>query len=375
MDYLGTLKNAFDFTKEKAKQGYDIFLAKITSRESQKVMVSSVVLGSTIAVLLISSIFIYILIYIISMPVVSKQVPIYLDYSGNPLGSLDLTTQTDIYGLLMKPNQRYNLAVDLTVPETDYNLMLGNFMVTMELTGKHNQTLVKSTRPAHVFYKSQQLRLLSTFYNSFSLLTGRALESQSIRVDLIENFQELSSNPVRFAHVEISTPLQTYASHLVINTHFQGLAYFMHHWWLTTAVFFITSIMVSEILIASYVWNIILAYYEKMVYPPQIEQSNETLSENVTATALEEDIEDTVEQSNISYSEYRPHSTGNFSYPYKTDIQQKRETVFLSKRPDDQIVPEEADTPDTFSIGTGVSIQEEFEMDGLLEEEDKMILE
>ncbi|KAJ3260442.1 Berardinelli-Seip congenital lipodystrophy 2 (seipin) [Boothiomyces macroporosus] len=344
MDYLGTLKSAFDFTKEKAIQGYEIFLAKVTSRESQKVMVSSVVLGSTIAVLLISSIFIYILIYIISMPVVSKQVPIYLDYTG------------------------YNLAVDLTVPETDYNLMLGNFMVTMELTGKHNQSLVKSTRP--------QLRLLSTFYNSFSLLTGRALESQNIRVDLIENFQELSSNPVRFAHVEISTPIQTYASHLVINTHFQGLAYFMHHWWLTTAVFFITSIMLSEILVASYIWNIILAYYEKMVYPPQIEQSNETLSENVTATALEEEIEDTVErQSNISYSEYRPHSTGNFSYPYKSDVQQKRETVFLAKRPEDQLVPEEADTPDTFSIGTGVSIQEEFEMDGLLDEEDKMILE
>ncbi|KAJ3274233.1 hypothetical protein HDV01_003306 [Terramyces sp. JEL0728] len=375
MDYLETVKNAFDFTKEKAKQGYEIFLAKITSRESQKVMVSSVVLGSTVAVLLISSIFFYILIYIISMPVVSKQVPIYLDYNGTPSGTLDLTTQTEIYGLLMKPNQRYNIAVDLTVPETDYNLNLGNFMVTMQLTGKHNQTLIQSTRPAHVYYKSLQLRLLSTVYNSFSLLTGRSLESQNIRVDLIENFQEISSNPVRFAHLELSTAVQTYATHLVINTHFQGLAYFMHHWWLTTAVFFITSIMVSEILVASYIWNIILAYYEKMVYPPQIENSNDTLSENRTATALEE-IENTAErQSNTSYSEYRPHSTGNFSYPYKTENQQKRETVFLPSRPDDQIVPGEPDTQDSFSIGTGVSIQEEFEMDGLLDQEDKMILE
>ncbi|KAJ3306301.1 hypothetical protein HDV03_000224 [Kappamyces sp. JEL0829] len=259
-------QNTFNWARTKITSTVLQVVASLTSRETQQMAVSSVVFTSTVVALLVSSILIYVVFYFLSMPTVSKNVPCYLDYSlrdgaSLPTAHLDLNQAFDEYqGLIMKPTQRYNLGLELVVPDTENNFAIGNFMVSMELVGKNNKTLTTVSRPAHLKYKSPFLRYLSTAFSCLSLVLDRSLESSTVAVPLVKNHLESSTNPVRFVRISLgNAKLETYSSYLLVDTHFQGLAYFMHHWWLSTALFFISNIMLVEILIASYVWNLITA--------------------------------------------------------------------------------------------------------------------
>jgi hypothetical protein len=100
-------------------------------------------------------------------------------------------------------------------------------------------------------------------YNSFSLLTNRALESQTLFIPLVQNYEEKASQSVQEIRLEIHQPnLETYDTKIKFETEFQGLAYFMYHWWFSTAVFFITNIMLMEVLLISYLWNVLLSTFQ-----------------------------------------------------------------------------------------------------------------
>jgi hypothetical protein len=261
MSILENFQDTFHYTTQKTKSGLKTAFDRITSEHTQKMALSSMVFGSALSILLFSSIFIYLVIYFTSMPIVERVETVYLDYSSNvPTAILDLSLQQNL-PILMKANQRYTLGLVLQVPDSDTNLSLGNFMVSMELIGKIN-SLVKTRRPIHLKYKSPLLRYMTTIYNSFSLLTDRSTESQTLFVPLIQNYKEKASQPVRQIKVEIHQPLlETYQTKIKFETQFQGLAYFMYHWWLSTALFFITNIMLVEILLASYIWNVMLSIF------------------------------------------------------------------------------------------------------------------
>ncbi len=221
--------------------------------------VSSVVFTSAMAALVLSSILIYVVFYFLSIPIVRTSVPCFLEYGLQtyPTAQLDINSLDYQY---LKSLQRYNLGLELVVPDSESNLQLGNFMITMELLGKKNQTLAKVSRPAHLKYQSPFLRMMKTGFYSVSLILDRALESSSISIPLIENYMESTKDQVKYIKIVLgNSKVETYESFILIETHFQGLAYFMHHWWISTALFFISNIMLAEILIASYVWNVVSA--------------------------------------------------------------------------------------------------------------------
>lgn len=147
MSAFDRVKSGIKYGIESLGRGSTIIFHQATSEHTQKMALSSMVFGTALIVLLITAILVYSLIYLISMPIVMTNVPVYLDYSQNlPSATLDVSTSS-MYGLVMKPGQRYNLAVELEVPESEVNLNLGNFMVSMELLTKHNISMAKSTRP------------------------------------------------------------------------------------------------------------------------------------------------------------------------------------------------------------------------------------
>lgn len=64
--------------------------------------------------------------------------------------------------------------------------------------------------------------------------------------------------PIDNIMVTLSTHhLQTYSSHIEIVTHFQGLTYFMYHWYFTTAAFFTSIITMVLSLILTYIYSLI----------------------------------------------------------------------------------------------------------------------
>ena len=136
-------------------------------------------------------------------------------------------------------------------------------MVTLELLNSKNNTLAFVSKPAHLIYKSPLLRSITTLVYSPALLFGSLQESSRLSLNLLSNYIEKSSESIQYAKVTLGNPLiQTYSSFILIETHFQGLAYFMHHWWLSTAFFFISNIMLVEILLVSLFWTVATAKEE-----------------------------------------------------------------------------------------------------------------
>jgi hypothetical protein len=65
---------------------------------------------------------------------------------------------------------------------------------------------------------------MKTAWKAVPLVLDWSKEDQIIKLPLIENYVEDSSNPVARAFVEISTPdLQVYRSTIHIDAHFHGL--------------------------------------------------------------------------------------------------------------------------------------------------------
>lgn len=113
----------------------------------------------------------------------------------------------------------------------------------------------------HLPYKSPLLRTLSTLLFSPFLLLGSSRETSTATLHLLLNFLEKgasSADAIRFARITLGNAMvQTYSASLLIETHFQGLAYFMHKWWLTTAIVSILNIMLVEIVFVSLVWTLL----------------------------------------------------------------------------------------------------------------------
>jgi hypothetical protein len=112
---------------------------------------------------------------------VSWEIPLYLQY-GNGI-------PPHAYTALPKLNvhQRYDISVDLLVPFTNSNLLLGNFMTGLTLSTSSNKTLAHVRRPA--------ITLPTTSFFFFKS------ESAHLKVPMLESFEAGSSS--LFARVEI----------------------------------------------------------------------------------------------------------------------------------------------------------------------------
>uniref|UniRef100_A0A7N0ZRN8 Seipin n=1 Tax=Kalanchoe fedtschenkoi TaxID=63787 RepID=A0A7N0ZRN8_KALFE len=88
-------------------------------------------------------------------------------------------------GLRMIPQGRkVQVGVTLTLPESDYNRVLGMFQVQFEALSANGETLAAMSRPCTVQYKSVPLRLVLTLLEMVPLVTGYRLESQTRHVKM-----------------------------------------------------------------------------------------------------------------------------------------------------------------------------------------------
>ncbi|XP_062199079.1 seipin-2-like [Phragmites australis] len=85
---------------------------------------------------------------------------------------------------LVPPNQRMQLEVSLTLPESDYNRRLGVFQVKAEFLSADGQVISTSSQPCMLKFKSVHMHFIETFLRSVSLLSGYSSESQVIRLKM-----------------------------------------------------------------------------------------------------------------------------------------------------------------------------------------------
>lgn len=228
------------------------FYQLLTSAKSQKVAFSSLLFSTTLGLLLVVAIGVYSLFYIITMPSIFLSQPLHLEYNSTTIQSLNYIKLQ--YG-------KYNFNLKLATPDTLQNFNLGNFMINCQL--RNDKTLIKSiTKSAHLKYKSSLHRTLSTLANILFLLLDLKLEQSIQTINLFDSNVDKSFSSLYSLQCFIDNPkLETYSSFLLISTLYEGLPYFMYHWFITTSLFFISIIMFTEIIILTFIYNRYSKYF------------------------------------------------------------------------------------------------------------------
>lgn len=117
------------------------------------------------------------------------RLEIFLVHDANRIAtSVNLSIpMQDSQFYFIKERERFDLLLDLHVPESSNNMESGNFMVDFKLISKNVKV---SKRPGMLLYKSMLLKTFETFYKIIWLLPGLSTESQFVRVKLMENLYQ-----------------------------------------------------------------------------------------------------------------------------------------------------------------------------------------
>lgn len=140
----------------------------------------------------------------------------------------------------------------------------------------------------HLVYKSKYLRIVETTLKLMFLLFGKSVESQLLETNIMDNYYEDGNNPLQQIIISFNKPIETYSSSILLAAHFRGLAWFMFHWRWTTGALFVVNIMLVEVLLASYVWDVIKSFYVEEIDLDDQDSDNEnkTVTEHVDSSSF-----------------------------------------------------------------------------------------
>ncbi|CAL9760829.1 unnamed protein product [Musa acuminata subsp. burmannicoides] len=97
---------------------------------------------------------------------------------GCLVSSKEFSIVTHEFRRLAPPNQKLQLTISLTLPESDYNRNLGVFQVRVELLTINGNITSSSRQPCILRFKSSHIRFVETFLKSMFLLAGYSSETQ-----------------------------------------------------------------------------------------------------------------------------------------------------------------------------------------------------
>ncbi|CAN7137606.1 unnamed protein product [Brassica rapa subsp. narinosa] len=82
------------------------------------------------------------------------------------------------------PNQRTEVSVSMTLPESEYNRNLGMFQVRVEFLSENGEVLATSRRPCMLRFRTEPVRLVQTFLKIAPLVSGYVSETQTLKLKL-----------------------------------------------------------------------------------------------------------------------------------------------------------------------------------------------
>lgn len=195
--------------------------------------------------ILSTSVFIYITIYNIYVPVVQHTRPVHLQFDttcqencSNPYAIVHFNDVRSSFFLAR--GQSYRFVIALEMPESDVNWEQGMFMIRLRLIESQGKTLYDISRPAILKYKTLLTRLLNALVYSPLHITNYKNEMQTMNVQLIDNYIEGARfyfNKMDRALVEIlARDVQIYSASLHVLANLSGLSYYMYHWPISSAL-------------------------------------------------------------------------------------------------------------------------------------------
>ncbi|RLN70114.1 hypothetical protein BBJ28_00005872 [Nothophytophthora sp. Chile5] len=150
---------------------------------------------------------------------------------------------------VLLPGVKYDVIVDLTVPESRMNAEVGVFMVTTTLRSPKGKYRASSARPVTLHDLPAPVRWLRLGAWLVPYALGFSEPAQSLRVLAINGYEERKEHPLTQVDIELNTPkLQVYSAKLTIIAQLTGVRYLMYHWSVPTAILVILNIVFIEAL-------------------------------------------------------------------------------------------------------------------------------
>lgn len=98
------------------------------------------------------------------------------------MNSLENIEKGRLGSRVIQPDHKLQVIVSLTLPESEYNRNLGMFQVRVDFISAEGRTFASSRHPCMLKFKSEPIRLLTTFLKVAPLITGYISESQTVDV-------------------------------------------------------------------------------------------------------------------------------------------------------------------------------------------------
>ncbi|XP_022610043.1 seipin-like [Seriola dumerili] len=221
-------------------------VAAVTLLKARRTLFQAGILFCVLGLLLWVSIFLYGSFYYSYMPTVSFSTPVHFYYSSDcdvseqvlcSFPKANISFMKNERDQVMAYGQPYRISLELEMPESPVNEMLGMFMVKMSSYTKGGKTVSSVGRSTMLHYRSSLLQTLGTLLFSPLLLSGMAEQKQLIQVELFSEYKTNAYQPTVGAVIEIqSKRVQIYSSQLRIHAYFTGIRYVLYTFPLTSAV-------------------------------------------------------------------------------------------------------------------------------------------
>jgi hypothetical protein len=230
--------------------------------------------AAVVAALLGSAAVLYALFYYLVIPSRFHEQAVFLDYGHHaslsrsgladmtlPRAVLNLQTPTHQWQAselvdappqtptVLVPGVKYDVIVELDMPESRVNMDVGMFMLSTELRTQNHALLASSVRAAIVRDSHTLVRWMRVAFWAVPYALGFSDPTQKVTVLAINGFTESKQNPTTEVVVRLNNPeLQVYAAKLTIIAQLTGFRYLMYHWSVPTAILVILNIAFVEAL-------------------------------------------------------------------------------------------------------------------------------
>lgn len=192
-----------------------------------------------------TSIFTYISIYSIYVPIVQQTRPVYFQFDSkcktdcnHPFATVDFHDVRSKFHLAR--GQAYKFNLELAMPESDINMNQGIFMIRLKLIESQGKILYDISRPAMLKHRTLVTRVIKALVLSPFLITNYKNEMQTLNVQIIDNYIEGAKHyfdRIDRAFVELlAKDLQVYSANLHVVANLSGLSYYMYHWPISSAI-------------------------------------------------------------------------------------------------------------------------------------------
>lgn len=280
-------------------------VAAVTLLKARRTLFQAAILFCVLGLLLWVSIFLYGSFYYSYMPTVSFSTPVHFYYTSDcdasdqalcSFPTANISFMKNERDQVMAYGQPYRISLELEMPESPVNEMLGMFMIKMTSYTKGGKAVSSVGRSTMLHYRSSLLQTLSTLLFSPLLLSGMAEQKQLIEVELFSDYKTNAYQPTVGAVIQIqSKRVQIYSSQLRIHAYFTGIRYVLYNFPLTSAVIGVATnfAFLSVIVLFSY-----LQFIWGGLWPPDQVRVRVMIGDNTRIQQRKEEVRKRMEREN-----------------------------------------------------------------------------